>query len=86
MLLDLAHDRPGDRDGTAGPPGLGLLAKCHMTTHLNRRTGHPDPRPEHVDRLSLNPADNVPLPSERMKPPRFLSQSAAGLTRYGSGI
>jgi integrase len=27
------------------------------------------------NRLVLNPAENVPLPSERMKPPRFLSQS-----------
>ena len=27
------------------------------------------------NRLSLNPADNVPLPSEQEKPPRFLSQS-----------
>jgi integrase len=27
------------------------------------------------NRLAVNPADRVPLPSERMKPPRFLSQS-----------
>jgi site-specific recombinase XerC len=27
------------------------------------------------NRLAVNPAISVPLPSERLKPPRFLSQS-----------
>jgi site-specific recombinase XerD len=27
------------------------------------------------NRLILNPADNVPLPAEQQKPPRFLSQA-----------
>ena len=29
------------------------------------------------NRLVLNPASRIPLPSERMKPPRYLSQSEA---------
>lgn len=46
------------------------------------------------NRLSLNPADDVPLPSERMKPPRFLSQFGGGsaggadaraVPRHGAG-
>jgi integrase len=31
--------------------------------------------PTRHNQLVLNPAENVPLPAERMKPPRFLSQS-----------
>ena len=38
MLLDLAHDRPGDRNRTPGSPRLGLLTKRHVTADLDRRT------------------------------------------------